>query len=112
MANYDSTSAYYNTPYSQFFLDVMTNRPFPKEGDDQSLVITFSRERSVDQHIQKELAVGCEIICTSAVVISHYQNPCFTNAPLANCLRLNCWLAWLRVTIGNRLIDISILVGT
>ena len=40
MANYDSTSAYYLTPYSQFFLDVWTNRPFPKESDDQTLVIT------------------------------------------------------------------------
>ena len=40
MANYDSTSAYYLTPYSQFFLDVMTNRPFPRESDDQILIIT------------------------------------------------------------------------
>ena len=40
MANYDSTSAYYLTPYRQFYLDVMTNRPFPRESDDQILVIT------------------------------------------------------------------------
>jgi hypothetical protein len=40
MANYDSTSPYYLTPYSQFFLDVMTNRPFARESDDQILVIT------------------------------------------------------------------------
>jgi hypothetical protein len=40
MANYDSTSAYYVTQYSQFFLDVMVNRPIPKESDDQTLVIT------------------------------------------------------------------------
>ena len=40
MANYDRTSAYYLTPYSQFFLDVWTNRPFPRESDDQTLVIT------------------------------------------------------------------------
>ena len=40
MANYDSTSAYYLTPYSQFFLDVRTDRPFPRESDDQILVIT------------------------------------------------------------------------
>jgi hypothetical protein len=40
MANYDSTSAYYNTQYSQFFLDVWANRPIPKESDDQTLVIT------------------------------------------------------------------------
>jgi len=40
MANYDSTSAYYLTPYSQFFRDVMVNRPFAKESDDQTLIIT------------------------------------------------------------------------
>jgi len=35
MAEYNSTSAYFLTPYSQFFLDVMVNRPIPKETDDQ-----------------------------------------------------------------------------
>jgi hypothetical protein len=39
-AVYDSTSPYYLTGYSQFFLDVMTNRPIPKEADDQLWVIT------------------------------------------------------------------------
>jgi hypothetical protein len=34
MANYDSTSPYYLTQYSQFFLDVMTDRPIPKLNDD------------------------------------------------------------------------------
>ncbi len=34
MAEYNSTSAYFTTPYSQFFLDVMVNRPIPKETDD------------------------------------------------------------------------------
>lgn len=34
MATYNSTSPYFTTPYSQFFLDVMTNRPFPREADD------------------------------------------------------------------------------
>ena len=34
MSNYDATSPYYTTGYSQFFLDVMVNRPFPKESDD------------------------------------------------------------------------------
>ena len=33
-AAYDPTSPYYTTYYSQFFLDVMTNRPIPKESDD------------------------------------------------------------------------------
>ena len=35
MATYDSTSAYYTTGYSQFFLDVMANRAIPKESDDR-----------------------------------------------------------------------------
>ena len=39
MANYDATSPYFNTGYSQFFLDVMTNRPIPKQNDDLPFVI-------------------------------------------------------------------------
>jgi len=35
MAIYTSTSPYYDTPYSQFYLDIMTNRVIPKELDDQ-----------------------------------------------------------------------------
>lgn len=40
MATYDSTSAYFSTGYSQFFLDVMTNRPIPRQSDDQLMEIT------------------------------------------------------------------------
>jgi hypothetical protein len=32
--NYTATSPYFNTGYSQFFLDVMVNRPIPKSTDD------------------------------------------------------------------------------
>ena len=32
--NYSATSPYYLTGYSQFFLDVMVNRPLPKANDD------------------------------------------------------------------------------
>ena len=39
MSQYDATSAYYLTQYSQFFLDVMVNRPIPKEPDDQLFLI-------------------------------------------------------------------------
>jgi len=39
-ANYESTSAYYTTDYTQFYLDVMTNRPIPKEPDDLLWEIT------------------------------------------------------------------------
>lgn len=43
MATYDSTSPYFTTPYSQFFLDVMTNRPIPKQTDDvlTSISLTY-----------------------------------------------------------------------
>ena len=40
MANYNTTSPYFDTSYTQFYLDVMTNRPIPKENDDQVLKIT------------------------------------------------------------------------
>jgi hypothetical protein len=40
MPQYDSTSPYFITGYSQFFLDVMTNRPIPRETDDQLFSIT------------------------------------------------------------------------
>ena len=39
MATYDVASPYYLTGYSQFFLDVMTNRPIPKSADDQLFII-------------------------------------------------------------------------
>ncbi len=35
MAVYSSVSPYFVTPYSQFFLDSMVDRPIPKETDDQ-----------------------------------------------------------------------------
>jgi len=39
MATYDSTSPYYTTGYSQFFLDTMTNRAIPILADDLSFTI-------------------------------------------------------------------------
>ncbi len=39
MANYDSTSPYFTTGYTQFYLDVMNNRPIPKLPDDRQMVI-------------------------------------------------------------------------
>jgi len=35
MATYSSTSPYYTTTFTQFFLDSMNNRAIPKETDDQ-----------------------------------------------------------------------------
>lgn len=39
MANYDSTSPYFTTGYTQFYLDVMNNRPIPKLPDDRQMII-------------------------------------------------------------------------
>ena len=36
---YDSTSPYFETGYSQFFLDTMVNRPIPRQDDDLSFTI-------------------------------------------------------------------------
>jgi alpha-L-fucosidase len=39
MAQYGATSPYFETGYSQFFLDVMVNRPIPKESDDLTFTV-------------------------------------------------------------------------
>ena len=39
-AVYNATSPYFNTGYTQFYLDVMVNRSVPKESDDQLWEIT------------------------------------------------------------------------
>lgn len=39
MANYESTSPYFTTGYSQFYLDVMVDRPIPKLPDDLQFTI-------------------------------------------------------------------------
>ena len=48
MATYDSTSPYYETGYSQFFLDVMVNRPIPKENDDLQFTINTTYQYRPD----------------------------------------------------------------
>lgn len=39
MAQYPANSAYFDTGYSQFFLDLMVNRPIPKLADDEVFLI-------------------------------------------------------------------------
>jgi hypothetical protein len=39
MSNYDTTSPYFATGYTQFYLDVMVNRPIPKLADDLTFKI-------------------------------------------------------------------------
>ena len=39
MANYSATSPYFNTGYSRYYLDLMANRPIPREVDDIRVTI-------------------------------------------------------------------------
>jgi hypothetical protein len=48
MANYDATSPYYTTGYSQFFLDVMNNRVIPQENDDVAFEINLTYQYRPD----------------------------------------------------------------
>ena len=48
MATYDSTSPYFLTGYSQFFLDVMTNRPIPQQADDRLFQINSTYQYRPD----------------------------------------------------------------
>jgi hypothetical protein len=45
---YGPTSPYYNTKYTQFYLDVMINRPIPKETDDAAFVINVTYQYRPD----------------------------------------------------------------
>lgn len=48
MAQYDATSPYYLTQYSQFFLDTMVNRPIPQQSDDQQFTINLTYQYRPD----------------------------------------------------------------
>lgn len=48
MANYDASSPYFTTGYSQFFLDVMQNRPIPKLSDDIPFTINTTYQYRPD----------------------------------------------------------------
>ena len=47
-ASYNQTSPYYTTRYSQYFLDVMVNRPIPKLVDDQYFTINATYQYRPD----------------------------------------------------------------
>lgn len=38
-AIYNTASPYYSTGFTQFYLDVMVNRPIPRETDDKEVII-------------------------------------------------------------------------
>jgi alpha-L-fucosidase len=48
MATYDTTSPYYNTPFTQFYLDKMVNRPIPVENDDLTFTINLTYQYRPD----------------------------------------------------------------
>ena len=48
-SQYSSTSPYFLTGYSQFFLDVMVNRPIPKSNDDILFTINTTFQYRPDQ---------------------------------------------------------------
>jgi hypothetical protein len=48
MAQYDATSPYFDTGYSQFFLSPMVNRPIPREDDDTTFVINLTYQYRPD----------------------------------------------------------------
>lgn len=48
MAIYGSTSPYYNTRFSQFYLDVMENRPIPAQSDDIYMQINLTYQYRPD----------------------------------------------------------------
>ena len=48
MAQYDATSPYFETGYSQFFLDSMVNRPIPREDDDIMFTINLTYQYRPD----------------------------------------------------------------
>ncbi len=48
MDNYGPTSPYANTGYTQFFLDVMVNRPIPAQSDDLSFDINLTYQYRPD----------------------------------------------------------------
>ena len=47
-AQYDATSPYYSTGYRQFCLDVMVDRPIPKEADDLTFTINLTYQYRPD----------------------------------------------------------------
>lgn len=48
MAQYGATSPYFTTPYTAFYLDSMTNRPIPRETDDQYFIINTTYQYRPD----------------------------------------------------------------
>ena len=75
MAQYDATSPYFETGYSQFFLDTMVNRPIPKEDDDTMFTINLTYQYRPD-------LLAFDLYGTAALWWVFYQrNPNTLTAP-------------------------------
>ena len=75
MATYNATSPYFTTGYSQFFLDVMTDRPIPKETDDTLMLINQTYQYRPD-------LLAYDLYSTPALWWVFYQrNPNTLTAP-------------------------------
>ena len=75
MSQYDSTSAYFNTPYTQFYLGVMVDRPIPKYNDDLEFEITQTYQYRPD-------LLALDLYDTSTLWWVFYQrNPNTLQAP-------------------------------
>lgn len=75
MSQYNSTSAYFNTPYTQFYLDVMVDRPIPKFNDDLEFEITETYQYRPD-------LLALDLYDTSTLWWVFYQrNPNTLQAP-------------------------------
>lgn len=48
MPQYDATSPYFETGYTQFFLDSMVNRPIPREDDDTMFTLNLTYQYRPD----------------------------------------------------------------
>lgn len=75
MPQYDSTSPYFETGYTQFFLDSMVNRPIPKEDDDLLFTINLTYQYRPD-------LLSYDLYGTAALWWVFYQrNPNTLQAP-------------------------------
>jgi hypothetical protein len=75
MAQYDATSPYFETGYSEFFLDTMVNRPIPKEEDDIMFTINLTYQYRPD-------LLAFDLYGTGALWwVSYQRNPNTLQAP-------------------------------
>jgi hypothetical protein len=98
MATYTTTSPYYSTGYTQFYLDVMVNRPIPRETDDVEFKITQTYQYRPD-------LLAFDLYGNSALWWVFYQrNPNALTAPpldfVANKMIYLPKISTLQTTLG------------